>query len=170
MRLTSLPARIPLLMLALLISAPASAVLEEGETAPDFTLPAVGSDGEAVTLSELRGKVVYVDFWASWCAPCLRSLPLVNELYARYNDQGFEVVAITVDREIDAARQFLEDLEQPLAYRLVSDIDSEVMHEYDVRGMPTSFLVDRQGVIRHVNEGFREGDIEKLEQALQPLL
>lgn len=170
MQVTSAPMRIPLLLFALLLSSPAAAVLEEGETAPDFTLPTVSGNGETVTLSELRGKVVYVDFWASWCAPCLRSLPLVNELYDQYNDQGFEVVAITIDREIDAARQFLEDLEQPLAYRLVSDIDSEVMYEYDVRGMPTSFLVDRQGVIRHVSEGFREGDIEELEQALQPLL
>lgn len=160
------------LTLALLLAAatwPALAV-EEGEQAPDFTLPRLDSQESRLQLSELRGSVVYVDFWASWCTPCLQSLPAVNELYQEYHERGFEVVAVTVDREIPAARQFLEDLEVPLDYRVVSDVENAVMHEYGVRGMPTSFLIDRDGVVRDVHEGFRDGDIERLEQALQPLL
>ncbi|KKO05506.1 TlpA family protein disulfide reductase [Pseudohongiella sp.] len=155
--------------LALLGAMPATAV-EEGEPAPDFTLPGVRASDAAVQLSELQGKVVYVDFWASWCLPCLRSLPQINGLYEQYRDQGFEVVAITIDDPVEDATEFLEDLEVPLAYSVVLDATADVMDQYRVVGMPTSFLIDRDGVIRKVHKGFREGDTELLEQALIPLL
>lgn len=144
--------------------------LEPGDTAPAFELPGVRDQDSAVALEDLRGKIVYVDFWASWCLPCLRSLPQINTLYEQYRDQGFEVVAITIDDPIEDAHEFLADLETPLAYHLVADQTTDVMNAYDVFGMPTSFLIDRQGVIRKVQEGFREGDTELLEQALVELL
>lgn len=154
---------------ALLAATPAAAV-EEGELAPDFTLPGVRAVDDTVQLSALRGKVVYVDFWASWCLPCLRSLPQINELYAQYRDQGFEVVAITIDDPVEDALDFLDDLEVPISYSVVLDATADVMDQYRVVGMPTSFLIDREGVIRKVHKGFREGDTELLEQSLQPLL
>ena len=80
------------------------------------------------------------------------------------------MVAITIDDPIEDAHEFLADLETPLAYHLVADQTTDVMNAYDVFGMPTSFLIDRQGVIRKVQEGFREGDTELLEQALVELL
>ena len=144
--------------------------VEEGQMAPDFTLPDINPDAPAVTLSALQGKVVYVDFWASWCVPCLRSLPEINTLYQQYRDQGFEVLAITIDTDLEDAEDFLLDLATPIEYLVLSDIDSDVMYDYGVRGMPTSFLIDRQGVVQKVHEGYRDGDIELLEQALQPLL
>lgn len=144
--------------------------VEEGQPAPDFTLPGVRASDSTVQLSELQGKVVYVDFWASWCLPCLRSLPQINGLYEQYRDRGFEVVAITIDDPVEDASEFLEDLEVPLAYSVVLDATAEVMDQYRVVGMPTSFLIDREGVIRKVHKGFREGDTELLEQALVPLL
>lgn len=155
--------------LTLLGSMPAAAV-EEGEPAPDFTLPGVRASDPAVHLAELQGKVVYVDFWASWCLPCLRSLPQINGLYEQYRDQGFEVVAITIDDPVQDANEFLDDLDVPLAYAVVLDATADVMDQYRVVGMPTSFLIDREGVIRKVHKGFREGDTELLEQALIPLL
>ena len=82
-------------MILALLWAVAVGAVEEGELAPDFTLPGVRASDPEVQLSELQGKVVYVDFWASWCLPCLRSLPQINGLYQQYRDQGFEVVAIT---------------------------------------------------------------------------
>lgn len=147
-----------------------AAAVEEGQAAPDFTLPGVRAIDSPVQLSELQGKVVYVDFWASWCLPCLRSLPQINGLYEQYRDQGFEVVAITIDDPVEDATEFLEDLEVPLAYSVVLDATADVMDQYRVVGMPTSFLIDREGVIRKVHKGFREGDTELLEQALIPLL
>lgn len=157
------------ILLGLLVSVQAAAV-EEGQPAPDFTLPGVRDSDSTVQLSELQGKVVYVDFWASWCLPCLRSLPQINGLYQQYRDQGFEVVAITIDDPVEDATEFLDDLDVPLAYSVVLDATADVMDQYRVVGMPTSFLIDRNGVIRKVHKGFREGDTELLEQSLIPLL
>ena len=144
--------------------------MEEGVEAPAFTLPGVRSADSEVTLADLQGQIVYVDFWASWCAPCLRSLPEVNTLYEKYKDQGFTVVAITIDDPVEDALEFLDDLETPLAYHVVLDRTAEVMDAYGVVGMPTSFLIGRDGNIRMVHKGFRAGDTELLEQALLTVL
>jgi cytochrome c biogenesis protein CcmG, thiol:disulfide interchange protein DsbE len=147
-----------------------SMAIEEGEPAPDFDLPGVRSSDSDIVLGNLRGSIVYVDFWASWCLPCLRSLPQINELFTKYADQGFEVVAITIDDPIEDALDFLDDLEIPLAYHVVADKTADVMDAYGVVGMPTSFLIDRSGTIRKVHKGFREGDTDLLESALIELL
>ena len=144
--------------------------LETGQVAPDFTLPGVRAEDPTTTLSSLQGKVVYVDFWASWCLPCLRSLPEINGLYDKYRDQGFEVLALTIDAPVSDAHEFLADLETPLDYTLLADETSDVMYDYDVRGMPTSFLIDRQGNIQMIHEGYRDGDIEIIDDAIQALL
>ena len=152
-----------------LISIPATAV-EEGIAAPEFTLPGVRANDIDITLSALKGKIVYVDFWASWCAPCLRSLPEIHALYEQYRDQGFEVVAITIDDPVEDALDFLNDMETPLSYNVVLDLTAAIMDQYGVVGMPTSFLIDREGIVRKVHKGFREGDTQLLEQALLGLL
>jgi len=159
-----------LIMIALLLMPFSGHAVEEGELAPDFTLPGVRSSDNAITLSNLQGSIVYVDFWASWCLPCLRSLPQIQSLYEKYAEQGFEVVAITIDDPIEDALDFLEDLEIPLSYHVVADHTADVMDRYGVVGMPTSFLIDRSGRIQKVHKGFREGDTELLEQALIALL
>jgi cytochrome c biogenesis protein CcmG/thiol:disulfide interchange protein DsbE len=148
-------------------SAPALA-LEEGQPAPDFTLPDIQEGKPAITLSALRGKTVYVDFWASWCAPCLRSMPLINDLYAQYKERGFEVIAINVDSPVEDGREFL--LDTPLDYLIAADTENEVLEQYGVRGMPTSFLIDSEGVVRMVHMGFRDNDIELIEAAVTGLL
>lgn len=141
--------------------------VEEGETAPAFELPGVRASDATVSLQDLRGKLVYVDFWASWCLPCLRSLPEINTLYEQYREQGFEVVAITIDDPVEDALDFLDDLDTPLAYHVVADQTAEIMDLYNVVGMPTSFLIDQQGVVRKVHKGYRDGDAELLEQAIR---
>lgn len=148
------------------LMAAATHATEEGLEAPAFTLPGVRDVDSEITLGDLRGQIVYVDFWASWCAPCLRSLPEINTLYEKYKDQGFTVVAITIDDPVEDALDFLDDLETPLAYHVVLDQTAEVMDAYGVVGMPTSFLIGRDGIIRKVHKGFRAGDTELLEQAL----
>lgn len=157
--------------LALSSTSAMAQALEEGTTAPDFTLPVLDDRSTDISLSDLRGQVVYVDFWASWCTPCIRSLPEINSLYREYRDQGFEVVAITIDTPLEDATSFLEnDLEDPLDYRIAADTNADVMDAYGVRGMPTSFLIDRQGVIRMIHEGYRDGDRQRIEEHLKPLL
>jgi len=146
----------------------AALAVEEGQHAPDFTLPDIAEGKPTITLSALRGKTVYVDFWASWCAPCLRSMPLINELYGKYRDQGFEVIAINVDDPIEDGREFL--LDTPLDYLIAADTKGEMLGAYAVRGMPTSFLIDREGVVRMVHMGFRDNDIVLIEDAVRSLL
>lgn len=158
------------LFVSLSLAAQPLMAVEEGVAAPDFTLPGVRENEAAVTLSALRGQIVYVDFWASWCVPCLRSLPEIHTLYEKYRDQGFEVIAITIDDPVEDALDFLDDLDVPLAYRVALDQIAEVMDQYGVVGMPTSFLIDREGIVQKVHKGFRQGDTELLEQALLGLL
>lgn len=149
------------------LAAPSFAA-EIGQSAPDFTLPHIDSSSPPISLSAMQGKTVYVDFWASWCAPCLRSMPLINGLYGKYKEQGFEVIAINVDDPVEDGREFLQD--NPVDYLVALDTDNAVLTEYGVIGMPTSYLIDAQGRIRLVHMGFKEKDIDVIEQALQEVL
>lgn len=142
--------------------------VEEGEVAPDFNLPSIYEGQDNITLESMRGKVVYVDFWASWCAPCLRSMPAYNALYNRYKDQGLAFVAINVDNPIEDGLDFL--LDTPLDFLVPSDPDGEMAEAFGVIGMPTSYLIDKAGVVRLVHMGFRDGDMEEIEAAIEAAL
>jgi len=150
-----------------LLGSPALAV-EEGEQAPDFSLPSIHADQPPISLSDLAGKTVYVDFWASWCAPCLTSLPLYNELYHKYSDQGLEIVAINVDNPIEDGLYFLED--NPLDFLIPADPDGETAELFGVIGMPSSYLITPEGEVTLVHMGFRSGDIELIESEIQRVL
>jgi thiol-disulfide isomerase/thioredoxin len=146
--------------------------VEAGETAPDFALPPLRStDGSsAIKLADFRGKVVYVDFWASWCAPCLVSIPLLNELRDKYVAEGkaFEVLAVNVDSDPEDGIEFL--LDEPVSYVVVSDPAGTTPALYKVPGMPTSYLVDAQGQVRLVHTGFKRSDIDMIEAEVGKLL
>lgn len=160
-----------LCLLPMLLPLPAAAV-ESGEAAPAFTLPPLRSeDGNRdVSLAEFRGKVVYVDFWASWCPPCLVSIPLLNELRNRLVAAGaaFEVLAINVDSDPELGIAFLRD--EPVQYLALRDPAGTTPALYKVPGMPTSYLVDAQGQVRLVHTGFKRSDIRKIEAAITQLL
>ena len=134
-----------------LAAAPVWAVAP-GETAPPFALPDGG--GATVSLDKLKGRVVYVDFWASWCAPCRRSFPWMAEMQRKYGPQGFTVVAINVDKKREDAAKFLAAT--PGAFTIVYDPVGTVPTAYDVKGMPTSYIVDRSGKVVSVDAGFRD--------------
>ena len=158
-------------MLALLtltaVSTSAWAV-EEGDQAPVFDLPSIYADHPAISTASLEGKTVYVDFWASWCAPCLSSLPLYNDMYHKYKDQGLEIVAINVDNPIEDGLDFL--LDTPLDFLIPADPDGEAAELFEVIGMPTSYLIEPDGTVKLVHMGFRSGDIEMIEEAIQDSL
>ena len=149
-------------LLALYVAAPALAAAT-GEPAPAFTLPDAG--GAPVALDRLKGKVVYVDFWASWCGPCKRSFPWMGEMQKKYGDGGFAVVAINVDKRREDAAKFLAVT--PGAFTIVYDPAGTVATAYDVKGMPTSYLVDRAGRIVAVDSGFREDTKATLEARIK---
>jgi thiol-disulfide isomerase/thioredoxin len=145
--------------------------LEVGDAAPDFTLPGLRAEQSApLELAALHGKVVYVDFWASWCAPCRISMPLLEELRTRLQGEGaaFEVVAVNVDEDLADGRDFL--LDTPVTYPVVSDPAGATPAAYELGGMPTGFLLDQDGKIRLIHQGFKRGDIAPLEQAIRALL
>jgi len=154
------------LVLALGLSAQAVAV-SVGESAPQFTLPQL-EGGKKLSLKNYRGKVVYLDFWASWCGPCRQSLPLMNELRAKLKGQGFEVVAVNLDEEPEAGLAFLKQF--PVDYPVLSDTQGKTPEQYDVQGMPTSYLIDRKGNVQLVHIGFKKSDVAELEHQINQLL
>jgi len=138
--------------------------VEEGDPAPELTLPSIYADRPEISLQALEGKAVYVDFWASWCAPCLTSLPLYNDMYHKYKDQGLEVIAISVDNPIEDGLDFLEDT--PLDFLLPSDPEGNAAELFGVIGMPSSYLIGPDGEVKLVHMGFRNGDMEIIEAAI----
>lgn len=134
--------------------------------APDFTL--VAASGETVQLSQQRGQVVMLNFWASWCGPCRVEMPLLDELYVRYNPVGFQLYGINVEADNSAAKQFIQSLGVSLP--VLYDPDSTLSKLYDVSAMPTTVLIDKQGEIRYVNRGYKTGDEEKYRQQIRELI
>jgi len=149
----------------LLPVAPASAT-EVGDAAPMFTLPA--ARGDPVALDKLRGKVVYVDFWASWCGPCRRSFPWMNEMQQKYGGKGFTVVGVNVDKKRGDADRFLA--QNPANFTVVFDEAGATPSAYAVKGMPSSYLVDGKGNVVYVERGFLDEHKAEIEQRIAALV
>ncbi len=128
---------------------------------------AVG-EPDPLQLSSLRGKVVYLDFWASWCVPCRQSFPWMNELQKRYADRGLTIIAVNLDHERADAEKFLRKLAPD--FRVRFDPAGDWAHHFGVQGMPTSVLLDRDGRSRFTHIGFRPADATEYEQQIQQLL
>jgi len=137
-----------------------------GEAAPAFRLPTLG--GRNTTLRSLRGKVVFVDFWASWCVPCRQEFPVLQRLYARYQERGLRVVGITVDQEAANARTFVE--RAGARFLILHDANRAVAERYAPPSMPTSYVIDREGILRYINRGFEASDDAKFERQIRALL
>jgi len=148
------------------VAAPALAV-EAGDTAPVFQAKAL--DGKStLSLDAYKGQVVYLDFWASWCGPCAAALPAIDQLQKEFGDQGFQVLAVNVDKDIKDARRFLS--RRPVGYPSVANPDGSIPSSFEVETMPTSFLIDRNGVVQYVHKGFRSGDEDELRNHIQALV
>jgi peroxiredoxin len=163
------PARIRTIAAAALLltalAVPAGA-LEQGDRAPDFSAP--GLTGGVVSLASYRGKVVYLDFWASWCGPCAQALPALDALRQEFPPGEFQVVAVNVDRQPSLAKAFLH--KRPIGYPSAQDPQGAIPASFGVDSMPTSFLIDREGIVRHVQRGFRESDVASLREQIQKLV
>lgn len=140
------------------------ATWEKGQPLPDLSEFAL--EGE---VPSLEGKVTYVDFWASWCAPCKASFPEMERLYQENKDAGFQVLAVSVDSSEKSMNRFL-DRAKP-SFQIVWDSQQSLVADAEVEVMPTSFLIDSQGVIRAVHYGWRGGEtVKKLESEIAALL
>ncbi len=148
-----------------LMALPSAWALDAGAPVPDIQLP--GRDG-TVSLAGLRSKVVYLDFWASWCGPCRQSFPFMNELMAKYGAQGLEVVAVNLDARREDADKFLTEV--PAKFTLAFDAHGDSARRYQVMGMPSSYLIGRDGSLIALHKGFRAEDRQELEARIQQAL
>ena len=154
--------------ITLVLTYSASLALEEGDQIPEFDIASIYEDQPNISLKNLEGKTLFIDFWASWCAPCITSLPLYNEIYHKYQDQGLEVIAVNVDNPIEDGLDFL--LDTPLDFLIPQDPEGDVSEMFGVIGMPSSYLVSPDGNVRLVHMGFRNGDIDSIEEEIQKVL
>lgn len=161
----------PLTISALLLSNATHAQAPIYDDAPEIELPNIFNQ-ELIKLSDYRGKVVLVDFWASWCGPCVASLPEYNELRNRliekHSSDVFEVLAINVDATTEEALEFLKDYK--LDFQILEERTGKSQHAYDLLVMPTSVLIDQKGKVRVAHQGFSKGYILYLEQEIDKLL
>jgi len=135
-------------------------------SAPDFTLKS--HEGENIRLSEYRGEVVLINFWASWCGPCRQEMPVLSELHDKYRALGFTVLGVNVESDTGKARKLLQDL--PVSFPVVFDDDSVVSKQYDVVAMPSTVLVDRDGNMRYLHKGYKPGLENVYQQQVRDLI
>ena len=138
----------------------------EGQAAPDFALKS--STGENLRLSEYRGDVVMINFWATWCGPCRQEMPLLDELYNRYQRVGFNLLGVNIDDDSQRAMQMVEEL--GVGFPVLFDAAKDVSKLYNVEAMPVTVIVDRLGTVRYVHHGYKPGYEDKYLDQIRSLL
>jgi len=138
----------------------------EGQVAPDFVLKS--STGENLRLSEYRGDVVMINFWATWCGPCRQEMPLLDDLYNRYGRVGFTLLGVNIDDDSRRAMKMIEEL--GISFPVLFDESKDVSKLYEVGAMPVTILVDREGTVRYVHLGYKPGYEEKYLTEIRSLL
>lgn len=167
LRRRALPTLLACLALSALCATTAFA-LRVGARAPEIGLEDM--NGRRVTIGSLRGKVVLVDIWASWCEPCAAEMPVLERLYRAHRGDGFTVVGVSVDSERGNIDRFFQRHGR-VSFPVVHDPSGRrVARAYGTPAMPTSYLIDRNGVVRHVHAGFRASDAQALEREIRALL
>jgi cytochrome c biogenesis protein CcmG, thiol:disulfide interchange protein DsbE len=144
--------------LALTTFGPPARAIDAGQPAPEFSLPLASG---MLTPADLRGKLTYLDFWASWCGPCKQSFPWMNEMHARHAARGFQVVAINLDKKREDADRFLAEL--PARFKVAFDPKAETARLFAIKGMPSSALIAADGRLVFNHSGFRDEDRKDLE-------
>jgi peroxiredoxin len=137
-----------------------------GTPAPDFVLTA--RDGGKVRLADLKGDVVMINFWASWCGPCRQEMPLLSQLQTKYEPLGFKLLGVNVEPDTQAALAWLKDV--TVTFPILFDTSSEVAGRFGVEGMPSTVFVDRAGNVRYVHRGYKPGDESKYADMIRSLV
>ncbi len=137
-----------------------------GKPAPDFALKS--STGANLRLSEYRGDVVMINFWATWCGPCRQEMPLLDQLYSRYQRVGFSLLGVNIDDDSSRAMDMIHEL--GVSFPVLFDARKEVSKLYNVDAMPVTVLVDREGNVRHVHKGYKPGYEEMYLDQIRSLL
>ena len=137
---------------------------------PALEFSGITVKGDTLDLADLDGKVVVLDFWASWCGPCLEEMPFLIELYQELDHPSLEIVAINVDQNPQDMRVFLRDLPEKPPFPIIVDSQGAIAGQYDLEGMPTTVFLDRNGIVRYVHSGFKSKDKKEYRRQLSALL
>lgn len=159
--------RLPLI-LALLSLQPSTTLAAETGQEPPQCEAVMANNQQTLDLNTYKGKVVLIDFWATWCPPCKKSMPFLNSFRNEKQKEGFEIIAINVDENTEEAKQFLTN--NPVDYPIAFDSKGSCPSVFDVKAMPSSYLVDKSGKIRLVHLGFRDGDETIIREHVTQLL
>jgi len=143
-----------------------AATVKAGNVAPDFTLNSMS--GKNLRLKDMRGEVVMVNFWATWCGPCRQEMPLLDGLYKRYRKSGFTLLGVNIDNDRANAVRMAKKLK--VSFPVLFDTDKQASELYSVSAMPYTVLIDRDGRVRHVHRGFRPGVEKKYDKQVKQLL
>jgi len=135
------------------------------QKAPSFVLP---GNNKSINLEKLKGKVVYLDFWASWCDPCRKSFPWMNEMHSRFNGEDFTIVAVNLDATKSDATKFLKIV--PAKFDIAYDPNGTVAEKYHLKAMPSSYLIDKNGNLVFAHKGYREGEAAEIEEKIHQLI
>jgi thiol-disulfide isomerase/thioredoxin len=146
----------------------AAAALEVNAPAPDLALQRLDQPAQPLALASLKGSVVYVDFWASWCVPCRMSMPALDAMYRRNRGRGFAVVGVNKDVSSADAQRFLQRVS--VSFPLVQDAQDAAAKAFDVKAMPSGYLLDRKGIVRNVHRGFTVETAAALQREIETLL
>ena len=157
---------LPGIILAIFAASSLASATLEGQSAPDFVLKS--SAGNNLRLSEYRGDVVMINFWATWCGPCRQEMPLLDDLYGRYERVGFTLLGVNIDDDSRRAMKMIEEL--GVNFPVLFDESKDVSKLYAVEAMPVTVLVDREGTVRHVHHGYKPGYEEKYLTEIRSLL
>jgi peroxiredoxin len=141
---------------------------EVGSKAPDFS--AKDLSGNIIKLSEIKDKVIVLDFWASWCIPCKKSMPHLADLYNKLKDTTFTIIGINLDEDKNKINTFKESIGIEIPFPVINDKESKLPSLYNVEGMPTTIIIDKQGIIKFKETGFDNDIKEKLDKTIYELL
>ena len=150
------------------VSAQFAMAVSVGDDAPSFRARSLDGS-ETISNTDLEGKVIFVDFWASWCTPCLKSLPEFENLQTSFSGRDDVVVlAINLDENPQDAKKFIDKLN--VTYKILADNKGTIPESFGVSTMPSSFIIDKSGVIRYVHKGYKAGDVSKIKSEIEALL
>jgi peroxiredoxin len=152
--------------MALVLIAGTAFAGDAGGPAPSFTLAAL--TGQQAALSQYKGQVVMVNFWATWCGPCQQEMPLLDQMYKKYKPAGFTLIGVNVDKEAPAVKDLMA--RKPVSFPVLLDPANQVSKAYHVDEMPSSVLIDRKGEIRYIHRGCRPGDENEYQDRIRQLI
>jgi peroxiredoxin len=128
------------------------------------------STGETINLSDYKGKVTVLDFWASWCKPCKEEFPFLIDLYEQYSEKDFSILTVNLDTELDNFKKFIKKLNKDVPFKIILDPDSKIPTLYNIESIPNVFILDKKGVIRYIHIGFTSSEKENFKKEIESLL